>query len=112
MCWLLAVFEDAGLEQTDEYWGGDTDNVVVFMYIISDIDVTSVIAIAMDIWCDRHVGVLSFCIVFTLLCALAIRSCSLATAAALMYDPATIWAHCHCILTLATYSQCCNVGNP
>ena len=65
------------------------------MYIISEIDMTSVIAIVIDIWSDRHAGILRFCIVFTVLYALVVRPHSLTTAAILVFASCDIWAHRH-----------------
>ena len=45
------------------------------------IDVTCVIAIAMDIWGDRHVSACNPSFVSIVLCTLELRFCSLATAA-------------------------------
>ena len=45
------------------------------------IDVTFVIAIAMDIWSDRHASACNPSFVSIVLCALELRFCSLATAA-------------------------------
>ena len=53
------------------------------------IDVTCVIAIAMDIWGDRHASAYNPSFVSIVLCALEFRFCSLATAADLVCVPVT-----------------------
>ena len=53
----LQYFGSAGLGRWGEYWGLGCVKCCCIMYIISDIDVTSVIAIAMNIWSDRHAGI-------------------------------------------------------
>ena len=46
-----------GLERAGEHGGVESDNVVVLDVHYSYIDVTGVIAIAMDIWSDHHAGI-------------------------------------------------------
>ena len=53
------------------------------------IDVTSVIAITMDIWSDRHASACNPTFVSIMLCTLELRFCSLATAADSVCVPVT-----------------------
>ena len=73
---------------------------------------TGVVAIAMNNWNDHNARFCNLGIFFTVLRTLALQSYSLTTAAALVYVPVTLWAHCHHAIALAIYAQHQSTGNP
>lgn len=78
---------------------------MLLYYIISEINVTNVIAIAMDIWSDHHATDCNLGIVFTVLHALELRSRSLVTTFALVFASYDILGLRHCTNPLANYAQ-------
>ena len=74
------------------YWrvlGSRKDKCCYIILHYDYIDVTCVIAIAMDIWGDRHASACNPSFVSIVLCALELRFCSLATAADSVCVPVT-----------------------